>query len=207
MDIINLPMRVRGIDFTKKWTDFRVFAIRRHKGQLYDDLPYDYHLASVESYLDEHGYDTWEYRAAAWLHDSVEDTGTKIEDIESLYGASVAAMVWACTGVGVNRKEKNKEIARRLAAYPKAAPVKVADRMANVLHGCATGNYRKLDMYLKEWEEFRKAVEPLMVSAKDSRFFQVLVDLMGRIQADVEIMKTVKEAIGGAGTEPEQKAA
>jgi (p)ppGpp synthase/HD superfamily hydrolase len=187
MNIV-LPI-VKPIEFTKAWSDFRVFAIRQHKGQMYGDLPYAYHLSMVEAYLDEFGYDDWEYRCAGWCHDIVEDTLTTPEELSLLFTPHVASLVWACTGVGSNRSDKAKEIYRRLKEYPLAAPVKVADRMANMLHGLETANVKKLSMYLDEWSGFKENIKPLMTSTRDIWFFQTLENIVDQSKDEIEVLK------------------
>lgn len=151
------------LGFEKNHCDFRVYAIRRHGLQLYgSDLPYSYHLAAVESVLNEMGFVNYEYSAAAWLHDIIEDTEATYDEIILGFGGEIAAMVWACTGEGATRKEKVASIFKKLKEFPKAVPVKVADRVANISHSIMTKNKEKIEMYLNEWEDFRKNLEPLM---------------------------------------------
>lgn len=152
------------VSFEKRWTDFRLFAIRRHKDQKYGCWPYSYHLAMVENYLDEFGFSSNEYRAGAWLHDTVEDTETTLDEISHFYGPRIAALVWACTGEGADRKEKNQSIYKKLAQFPDAAPIKVADRFANITNSIneKEGCLKKAKMYVDEWPEFAKNVQPLM---------------------------------------------
>jgi len=106
-------------------------AIAMHGDQLYGDQPYRSHLYAVVQVLRDFGYgDT--YVAAGWLHDVCEDTSVSRDDVKRDFGPLVANLVWACTGEGRTRSERNDAIYDKIAAHPSAAVVKVADRVANV---------------------------------------------------------------------------
>ena len=47
-------------------------------------------------------------------------------------GVHVADLVWAVTGVGANRKERNQSIYDKIKNYPMAAVLKTADRIADL---------------------------------------------------------------------------
>jgi (p)ppGpp synthase/HD superfamily hydrolase len=174
MNMIPL-LRAPQISFTKDYVDFRSFAIQRHREQKYGELPYAYHLACVEGYLEEFGYTEYKYRVAAWLHDSVEDAGVPYQTISDAFGPDVVSLVWACTGVGLDRATRNKCIYRKLREYPDAAPVKVCDRISHLVYG-ARNKVNKLDMYLAEWPEFKANVEPLMLRTKRDRYLWSSLD-------------------------------
>jgi hypothetical protein len=75
----------------------RAFAIERHGDQLYGKgLPYQWHLGKVAELADKLGYSEL-IQAAAWLHDTVEDTSTTITEISELFGDQVAEIVEAVT--------------------------------------------------------------------------------------------------------------
>lgn len=135
------------------------FALDQHKGQLYAGLPYVYHLSRVAFACGDFGYIDPIHQSACWLHDVVEDTETTIEEVIQLFGFEVGQYVWACTGKGANRKERNLDISRKLLAFPKGCIVKISDRIAN-LEACildpGTGkpNLPLGQMYLKERQDF-----------------------------------------------------
>lgn len=108
------------------------FARARHIFDRYDGGPYEAHLLRVESILAQYGFSDARWRAAALLHDVVEDTGTTRGEVETLFGENVANLVWAVTGVGPDRKANQRDIARKVLLLPTAAPIKVADRIDNV---------------------------------------------------------------------------
>jgi (p)ppGpp synthase/HD superfamily hydrolase len=157
----------------------REFAAFRHHGQFYGPEPYIVHLEAVERVLADHGFVAPHWRAAAWLHDVVEDTPTSIGEIEREFGELVAAMVWAVTGDGTNRAERTGSILAKLRLRPAACPLKVADRIANV--EAAADRLDHLRRYRLEqgafarvcaaevpramWERLERALEPQMREA------------------------------------------
>jgi (p)ppGpp synthase/HD superfamily hydrolase len=141
---------------TLRWAKY--YATIKHGDQKYGNLPYTHHLAAVEAVLRRFGVDALfaeEMLEAAWLHDVVEDSGTKIKEIEELFGHPVARLVAAVTNEpGKNRTEK------AAYTYPKireaganAVRLKLADRIANVENGG-----KLVEMYRKEYDSFRRGL-------------------------------------------------
>lgn len=130
----------------------KAFATAAHGEQKYKGLPYvDEHVAAVVRVLEDFGFGP-EYLAAGWLHDVLEDTAVGFAELERAFGSEISRMVWACTGVWANRKARNACIAARLESVPHAAPVKVADRIANIEASEDGSSHRT--MYLKEMTGF-----------------------------------------------------
>ena len=134
----------------------KFFAAVKHAGQAYGSgLPYTHHLAAVEQVLRRFNIADENLLIAAWLHDVVEDTETKLKEVEEMFGPEVARLVHAVTNEdGPNRKT------RHALTYPKireagenAIRLKLADRIANVESG---GNL--VGMYKKEHEDFKRAL-------------------------------------------------
>lgn len=132
----------------------RRLASRVHEDQFHSGEPYFFHCCRVAATVAAARSDD-AATAAAWLHDALEDTVLTPEAIERCFGARVLALVEACTGRGANRRERNADIARKIAACPDAALIKVADRLDNVDRCWATRDGR-LFMYRKEHEAFRE---------------------------------------------------
>lgn len=140
-------------------------ARRLHKDQRYGEKQYFYgHIVNVVAVLDDFWADD-EDIIAGYLHDSVEDTPMTVEVINQLFGPQVASIVSAVTGVGENRKERNESIYLKITAYPRAAIVKVADRIAN-LEACGP---KHSEMYRKEREDFDKYVAVHVSEAMQAR--------------------------------------
>src|SRR5580692_9399104 len=115
-------------------------AAKAHGNQKYGFAPYELHLVAVEAEMEQimrldtmMFYDKNLASCAAYLHDSLEDTGLTITEIVEEIGYPVAYLVNAVTDEeGKNRAE------RKALTYPKirrtgkmAVALKLADRIAN----------------------------------------------------------------------------
>ena len=117
----------------------QIFSTKAHGeiGQVrkYTDEPYIVHPASVAARVmtvsnDEH------LIAAAWLHDTVEDTKVTMKDIRAEFGETVAGLVESLTDVTtlqVGNRKIRKEIERQHTAQASlgAKTVKLADLIDN----------------------------------------------------------------------------
>lgn len=145
-------------------TQAKKFATEKHvldNHQLYANiLPYTHHPQEVERVLRRFGITDEEMLAAAWLHDVIEDTRDKDNevrkrDIAELFTGRIADLVDAVTSEpGPNRKTRNA------LTYPKirrigveAIVLKLADRIANIEFGGGA-----IDMYRKEHDDFRHGI-------------------------------------------------
>ena len=150
-------------------TQAKLFATQKHvldNRQLYGNvLPYTHHLEYVDRVLIEYdaGIQDDNLRAAAWLHDVIEDTRGKpnevrVRDLEEVFNEDVASLVSAVTSEdGPNRKTRNALTYPKIrAASERAVALKLADRIANVRWGG-----RALDMYRREYEDFRHGLRSL----------------------------------------------
>lgn len=162
----------------------REYARRVHEGQMYGDQPYFTHLQEV-THLLRHEFATpcdANTICAGWLHDAVEDTkGDKDEAlgaIKARFGADIASLVWACTGIGGSRMLRNIVIGAKLIHSPRAARVKLADRVCNV-ESCWKNTDTRLYMYQKEHSTFRTTLLAADVTLRDEPLFKRLDVLMG----------------------------
>lgn len=112
----------------------REFARKAHDGQAYGDGAFlEEHLGRVVSTLQEFGESNEVLLAAAWLHDTVEDTDITIDDVRAEFGDDVADLVWRLTDEpGDNRRERHAKTFRKIRGRRDAVRVKLADRIANV---------------------------------------------------------------------------
>jgi (p)ppGpp synthase/HD superfamily hydrolase len=115
----------------------RSFATAAHAGQTrkYTGEPYITHCAAVAELVAARPH-TPEMLAAAWLHDTVEDTTTTIEDVRGAFGEVVAALVADLTDVsrpedGNRKARKAIDRAHTAMASPEAKTVKLADLIDN----------------------------------------------------------------------------
>jgi (p)ppGpp synthase/HD superfamily hydrolase len=102
----------------------------------YTEAPYTVHLAEVVALVRSVPH-TPEMLAAAWLHDTVEDTGISLADIERRFGAAVAALVAWLTNVsqpadGAREVRKGLDRKHSAASPAEAQTLKLADVIANV---------------------------------------------------------------------------
>ncbi len=120
------------------------FATQAHEriGQQrkYSAQPYEVHLKAVAALVAEVGGDE-EMVAAAWLHDTVEDTPATHHDIEDLFGPAVARLVWELTDIskpGDGNRAVRKAMDRdHLAqASDRAQTIKLADLIDNARDIC-----------------------------------------------------------------------
>lgn len=134
-------------------------ALAAHGDQRYGAAPYRVHLEQVEAVVRRFAHDEV-MRAAAWLHDAVEDTGLTIEEVAAAVGPEVAAIVAAVTDEpGADRKARKTATLEKLAAAGTAArAVKLADRIANVEATIAHGRGDLFAMYAGEQAAFRAAL-------------------------------------------------
>ena len=124
-----------------------------HCKQKYDDGDYIEHLKlTAKTLLDHYPTASEDLLAAAYLHDSIEDTQMKYSLIKKYFNENVADIVYRVTDeLGTNRKE------RILATYPKirghmdATLIKLADRLANVNAAIGYDNRGFIKMYQQEF--------------------------------------------------------
>lgn len=114
------------------------FAARKHekqkrKGELAE--PYVNHVLEVARLVAEAtgGADPVPV-IAALLHDTIEDTGVKPEELEAEFGAEVAAIVAEVTDDKSKPKELRKQLQVDTAARKshRAKLVKIADKLSNL---------------------------------------------------------------------------
>ncbi len=102
----------------------RAFAQAKHSGQTDKaGKPYTGHLERVASRLTDPAQ-----QVVAWLHDTMEDTGTTYEEIAAMFGPDTADCVAAMTH---REGEDYMDYVRRLSASPVARAVKISDLIDN----------------------------------------------------------------------------
>lgn len=129
-------------------------AVAAHGEQKYGDQPYGKHLAHVVEVLLRFGIRDEDMVAAAWLHDSVEDTEMSLLQIEATFGKRTKDLVHRVTNEeGKNRKERHIKTYPKIAESDDAITLKLADRIANT--ESSIDDKDKLKMYQKEYKSFR----------------------------------------------------
>jgi (p)ppGpp synthase/HD superfamily hydrolase len=132
----------------------KALAATAHGDQKYGEHPYTKHLADVAEVLGRFGVSDEDMLCAAWLHDSVEDTETTVNQIHIMFGSRVADLVHRVTNEeGKNRRERHEKTYPKIMASDDAITLKLADRIANV--ESSLDDQDKLKMYKKEYPNFR----------------------------------------------------
>ncbi|MDJ0986945.1 MAG: HD domain-containing protein [Desulfobacterales bacterium] len=115
------------------------FAAQKHKGQIRkgrNECPYIEHLKSVASVIAEvGGIDDPHILAAAWLHDTLEDTETSPEELEAAFGKRVRRLVEEVSDDKSLPKDERKQLQIRHAPElsPDAVLIKLGDKISNII--------------------------------------------------------------------------
>ena len=116
------------------------FALASHSNHFYPDgRPYFSHLESVSSLtkqatLYDSSLDEGTLLSVSYLHDSIEDTQVRYEDIIALFGYEIANAVASLTkDKTLSKKEQIQDSLNRILLTSKEAQVvKLADRISNL---------------------------------------------------------------------------
>jgi len=134
-----------------------------HRGQMYGDRPYMYHLEMVCEAVypcDVDGVASLAARrAVALLHDVIEDTSITCEKVAEVCGQEVSDIVWELTSrpEEAGDKSRNLEFARLAGMSLSAKIVKVADLASN-MRCCAEDNSPYLAGYVAAWPRYKDAL-------------------------------------------------
>lgn len=163
------------------------FAEMVHAKQTYGGHPYTFHLDAVEQVYADAGMVDVEDVLIAKLHDSIEDIASElrvmaVKFIHENFPKHVFDTVWAMTGIGENRKERNANYYVKIGMYPRSADYKVGDRIANMEHSRRDSPklfqmYQKEDAaFMAEHAGFRQNV---LIHAKNEILIARYNDLIG----------------------------
>lgn len=152
----------------ENWLKAALFAKAAHAAikhiRKYTQEPYFVHLKEVHAILQDTIPDilTDAMISAAYLHDTIEDTGVVYEDILESFGLEIADLVWALTDVSKpedgNRKiRKAKDRAHYVKSIPAAANIKLADLISNT-RSIVRFDRNFAKVYVKEKEELLKVL-------------------------------------------------
>lgn len=134
----------------------KTFAAEAHKGDTYGEYLYTKHLNDVHNALVLAGVRDELSLIIAWLHDTIEDTAVRYEDIIDHFGKRVADVVYLVTDKrGKNRRERHEATYPLIAENARATVVKWADRTANIMMSQHSKQDR-FHMYQKEHEYFKE---------------------------------------------------
>lgn len=170
----------------------RAAAVARdaHKGQTrkYSGRPYITHpgrVAAQASTLHRLTGATEALVAAAWLHDTVEDTDLTLDDIKESFGEEIASIVHGLTNQfdkaahpGMNRRQRKQAEVERLSKTSYEVKVlKMLDRIDN-LREMAADDEKFLKLYLHESRDLLTALGGADLDI--ARELQGLIDELGR---------------------------
>ncbi len=113
------------------------FAASRHVSQRRKGAaaePYINHLTEVAELVAEASAGDITLIVASVLHDSVEDTGATLQELEAMFGGEVAALVAEVTDDKALPKQLRKELQIEHAAQASARAkiIKLADKISNL---------------------------------------------------------------------------
>jgi (p)ppGpp synthase/HD superfamily hydrolase len=140
------------------------FAARAHTAQHRKGLakePYVNHLTEVAALLAEAvGDDDADLIAAAYLHDTLEDTATVYEDLVAQFGVEVAKLVAEVTDDKSLQKTERKRLQVETVAKKSARAqlLKIADKTSNLRSLVASPPAGWSKMRLLEYIEWAEAV-------------------------------------------------
>ncbi len=173
----------------------KAFAIAEHRRidhrRKYNHQPYEIHLKAVEA-LVATVTDDMEIRAAAWLHDIVEDTEVTLEQLDALFGPAVAQLVYELTDVsrpGDGNRAARKAIDRQhlARASARAQTVKLADLCDNAAD-ITRGDPKFAPVFLAEMRDLLSVLErgDVRLQNKAKRLLERCERMVARITARVE---------------------
>ncbi len=119
----------------------QAFATKAHQRinhqRKYTKAPYVDHLAATAKLVASVTSDP-ETIAAAWLHDTVEDTAVTIQDVQAEFGKHIAELVLELTDIstpsdGNRSSRKTIDLKHLASASPRAKTVKLADLTNNCI--------------------------------------------------------------------------
>lgn len=164
------------------------FATKAHTGQSRaGGLPYIVHPAAVAKSVELYKGNSKNIKAlkdAAWLHDTVEDTDTKLSDIENEFGTLVASLVAELTSnkEEIDKHGKKDYLANKMGSMSSyGLVIKLADRLDNVkdIANAKTPEWRK--KYKEETEYILKHIESIrQLSATHKK---IIVDIRNKINS------------------------
>ena len=178
------------------------YAKRKHRetNHKYDDVyPYEIHLWDVYEYAvkyrellsNDYNEDLIiNALAAAWVHDTMEDTRETYNDVKKATNKTIADIAYALTNhKGKTRSERaGKAYYKGIKNEPLADYIKICDRLANIRYSSTTQS-RMIDVYRKEHDHFKN----MLYKPEYSIMFKEMEMLLEE-QSETEIYYARKQA-------------
>ena len=178
------------------------FAIAAHEAvqqkRKYTGLPYWTHCESVAGMVKAVGGDE-NMVCAAWLHDTVEDTGVNINTIQDLFGKDVADLVSGLTDVSTKEdgnRAKRKEIDRMHTTEQSARckTIKLCDLIDNA-SSILQYDREFAEVYIKEKELLLEVLKE-----GDERLWKKANDIVQKAKIELEIDSTFISTLASCGS-------
>lgn len=160
------------------------FSARKHRSQTRSDgiTPYFSHVTRVVFILrDLYGVDDPQALAAAFLHDTLEDTVTDYDELEEAFGKLVADYVVALTKNPMLPKgQREEEYFARLEAAPEIVQIiKLADSYDNVTDRAGS---QKMPKTVETAKTLLQRFEPRLRTEAGKNALQFLRTLINEIE-------------------------
>lgn len=177
------------------------FACQRHSKQRRKASPWPYivHIYEVSQILQEHDADMYTLIAGV-LHDTVEDTGTTLEEIHNLFGEKVKEYVDVLSeDKHLPYKERKAIQAMRIANAPyEAKMIKCADCLSNIRSIYFDGKrsedvWSKFNSSKENIKEHYKATIEAISELKDLNMFKKLTYYYKEVFGENIMLKTPTE--------------
>lgn len=164
-------------------------AIKVHKNQIRksNGKTMVYHPLAVGELLEQFGYDD-EVVSAGYLHDTVEDTSTTIEDIEELFGHRISSLVF-------NASEPDKSLSweerkNHTMNVVKSSPIDdIAVVLADKIHNIEDLTNELQIQGLSVFNSFKRGVD------KQLWYFEGVYNSISSSNSEVLIVKRLDEAL------------
>jgi len=150
-----VKLEILSVDYTL-YAKAVVFAFEQHRGQKRTEEPGDVAYVIHPIRVSEHlrrlaGVDDVEILCAAVLHDTIEDSGTRYDELAEAFGDRVARIVAELTNDSrLPKRVRHDDMIRRMeCASAEAKLIKLADRYDN-LRSISTTDCGKRQRILEE---------------------------------------------------------
>lgn len=180
----DLPQAELPLSYTRRWRDALELAERAHRGvnRKSGDKPYLLHPVIVSQVLASAGADD-DLVIAGYLHDTAEDTGVTLDEIEDVFGlrvrrlvAGVTKLSHAADGRKLSSDEKSAAVEQEMRdAHSDICVLKAADLITNLTDLILD----QQSLGYEHWEELFKANAPKKL-AHYLRLGEILLDRLQR---------------------------
>ncbi len=145
------------INFGDIMRPFTIESIMDYAKKAHDDAGqvgyFEDHVLHVYNLVSRVDHSTFAVRAAALLHDVLEDTQVTKQEMTDRFGVYITRLVWSVTDEpGASRKERKEKTYWKIRSSREATLIKLCDRLHNIQRG------GKIDMYRKEHHTFKCAL-------------------------------------------------